>query len=352
MKRLKTSGKMAAKTGKAPGTIEYIGNTFQSSVQFHQIVFEHKKCENYAFKTLDDLLKNWREKDPQWVIVYGLHDSQVIAELGKRMDIHPLFLEDVANTAHLPKAELWNQSICLILKYLRINADKELDPIQIAIIQKGNTTVCFTEGEIPIWDTLKDRFFKSEDPPFPLEAMIDYVLDQSFPILHAVGIEIENLGTAMGAQFSKPMYSVIENYRRELIRFRNLNWYTSDAVRKLSQILEDTGMVKNDRRDYLINDCLDHLKQADYIIEQLSGEVQFLFDRYSTLLNNNINIIMKRLTIYTTVFLPLMFLSGLYGMNFDNMPGLRWEWGYSVMLVVMLLTSGSTYFYFIRKKWL
>lgn len=296
----------------------------------------------------------------RWIRVIGLTDMTIVHGLAGKYNLHPLALEDVLHVTHRAKFEAYAASekyqarLFLILRMLDI-ANGHLSNEQISIFLGQNTVLTFQENPSGIWDGLRQRVasagsrLRSNDASFLVHSLLDAIVDHCFPILEHYGDLLEDIEEQVLERPSREAIQEIHRLKRELLILRRALWPMRDVINALQR---ETHECLSDTTRIYMRDIYDHAVQILEIIETYREIVLDLTETYMTAMSNRMNEIMKVLTIIGTIFIPLTFLAGVYGMNFHHFPELDWAWGYPMFWAVCLLTAGCMIIWFIRRKWL
>jgi magnesium transporter len=291
-----------------------------------------------------------------WINVDGLHDVDVIERLGKAFELHPLILEDILSTRQRPKFEDYGKSLFVVLKMLSYNdGSQSVESEQVSLILGAGYVLSFQERIGDVFDCVRDRIrnakgrIRTQGADYLAYALIDAIVDSYFGILEKVGDKIELLEDELVSDPEEKTLQAIHRLKREMISLRRSIWPLRELVNGIQRsestiITESTGVY--------LRDVYDHTIQIIDTIESLRDIVSGILDTYLSSISNRMNAVMKVLTIIATLFIPLTFVAGIYGMNFENMPELKWRYGYAAVWSVMLLVTVSMLVYFRRRKWL
>jgi magnesium transporter len=294
-----------------------------------------------------------------WVHVDGMGHADRIREIGEAFGLHPLALEDVANRGHRPKLEESTDYIFIMLQtaFRREHLSME----QLGLFFDEKFVLTFQEGSSEYLQQLRDRIrtnrgrLRRMPSDYLAYAILDAVVDNYFPVLERFADDLEALEDEVVLSPNPSVVSRIHSLKRELLTMRRMLWPMREVVNSLMD--EQVGMLSRETRPF-IRDCYDHVIQAIDLVAAYREVAAALSDIYLSSVSNRMNEIMKVLTIVSTIFIPLTFMSGLYGMNFNteispwNMPELNWAFGYPVLLLVMLGVVVGMLLYFKSKKWL
>ena len=295
-----------------------------------------------------------------WLDVQG-HNVEQIAELGNQLDIHKLVLEDVVNVGQRPKIEDYDDSIFIVLDHFAMDDDSILAKEQVSIVIQRGSVLSARERQSGLFDPVLQRLrlgkgrIRGGGAGYLAYALMDTVVDHLFPVLDRVGDLLEELEESILEEPTKDDRAMLHHLKRDLLVLRKSVWPLRDMLRNL--MLSESSLMGDETRTYL-RDVADHAALALDIIETYREMVSSLNDLYLSSISNRMNEVMKVLTIIATIFIPLSFVVGLYGMNFDsqaspwNMPELGWYWGYPAVLLVMLLMVSGLLYYFRRRRWI
>lgn len=320
--------------------------------------------ESFAEEHLDDL--QWIEKHKGkhqvlWINVDGLGDSFVVSELGRIFNLHKLALEDVVNGNQRPKVDIYDGHLFVSLRMLyRLQGRVETE--QLSMFIGKDFLISFQEG-IPgdCFDPVRDRLRKEASKlrcgrsDFLAYNLIDAVVDAYFPYLEDLGEQLETLEDRLMSDPSREIIQEIHSIKRDLLIVRRAVWPLREMINPLMR--EETPLISHDTRIFL-RDCYDHCIQVVDLLETYREVASSLMDIYLSSISNKMNEVMKVLTIITTIFVPLTFVAGVYGMNFNtekspwNMPELNTYYGYPLCWLVMFLIAGAEIFYFWRRGWI
>jgi len=294
-----------------------------------------------------------------WINVDGLGDAEVVRRLGEIFGLHPLALEDVLNSHQRAKVEPYGNHVFVVARVIEGGA--RLDTDQLGIFIGERYVVTFQQLAGDCLDPLRDRIrrgrgiLRASGPDYLAYAVLDSVVDSYFPILEAFGEEIENMEDAIIDGVDGEMISRIHEVKSRMLVLRRVIWPLREALHVL--VRDPIPVIREDTRIYL-RDCADHTFQIMDLVETYRELTSDLLDLYHSSLANRMNEVMQVLTVIATIFIPLTFIVGVYGMNFDttaspwNMPELKWYWGYPAVWAVMLAVAGWLLYISHRRGWL
>jgi magnesium transporter len=291
-----------------------------------------------------------------WINVDGLHDTAMLEEIGQLFDLHPLVLEDILNTQQRPKSEDYEKHIFVVLKMLSF-ADESpyIRSEQVSLILGNGYVLSFQEVTGDVFEPVRQRIRSRKGrickmgPDYLLYALADAIVDHYFVVLERIEEKLELLEDAV---FEDPTVSTLAEIQRlkvELLRFRKAIWPLREAVNGL---LREENELITEKTEVFLRDVYDHTIQVIDTVEGFRDTVSGLLDVYLSSVSNRMNEVMKVLTIIATIFIPLTFIAGIYGMNFEYMPELRIPWAYPLVWFAMVVVALLMITYFRRKNWL
>lgn len=343
------------KIGMAPGTLIHVGERLSEEVKISLIKYCQDSFTTEILNDFSSIEYSPSETSTSWVNVDGLHDIKLIEQVGNKFNIHPLTLEDVLNTTQRPKIDFDDKYIYVVLKMLYYNNElREIRSEQVSLIIFKKYLFSFQEFEGDVFDDLRKRLQKnksnirSKGTDYLAYSLLDSIIDSYFDILENIGTTIDDVEDKLLSNPDKAIMPEIYNLKREMILLRNSVWPLREILGSL--IKSDNSIVEDKTLMYL-RDIYDHTIQVMDIIETYRDILSGMLDTYLSSISNKTNDVMKILTIFSTIFIPLTFLAGIYGMNFDYMPELRLKYGYILFWVITLITIIFMVNYFKKKKW-
>ncbi|MFB0564000.1 MAG: magnesium/cobalt transporter CorA [Candidatus Lokiarchaeia archaeon] len=352
-KLIKKSSKSA---GLAPGTPVFIGDMKAEKVKITVIDYDESQFQEKYLKTVEECFPFKDKPTVTWINIDGVHDIEIIEKLGKRFDLHPLILEDIVNTGQRPKMEDFGSYIFVVLKMLYYDEKKkEIEGEQVSLILGSNFVISFQEREGDVFNPIRDRIrnakgrIRKTGSDYLAYGLIDATVDGYFLILEKIGEKIEGMEEELVRKPTPETLQIIHNLKRDMIFLRKSVWPLREVISGLQR--GDSSLIGESTRIFL-RDVYDHTIQVIDTIETFRDMVSGMLDIYLSSISNRMNEVMKLLTIIATIFIPLTFLAGIYGMNFKYMPELEWHWGYFGALSIMVVIGIFMFIYFRRKKWL
>lgn len=337
-----------------PGTVEANLSMETQKVVITVLQFNESFIEEIVINNVAELKDISNSSSVTWINVDGIHNAAVIEKLGTLYQIHPLTMEDIANTDQRPKFEDYDNYVVVMMKMLYY--DSELHNEQLSILLKNNLVITFQESHggdafYPIRKRLKEakgrvRKFGAD---YLCYALIDAVVDSYFNILEIIGDKIESMDEQLITEPTPDTLNALHTMKREMIFLRKSVWPMRDMVNSLER---SENTLIQPTTDVYLRDVHDHVVRVIETVENYRDLINGMMDIYLSSLSNKMNEVMKVLTIISTLFIPVTFIVGVYGMNFDYMPELRSPYGYGATWIVMLIIMGSLLYYFRRKKWL
>ena len=346
----------AKKAGLPPGTLVHVGERKTEKVRITILDYDEARFEEKQAKTIEECFPFKDKPTVTWINIDGLHQVDIIEKLGSHFGLHPLLLEDILNTEQRPKMEDYGDYIFVVLKMLYLGQQKdELETEQVSLIFGSNFVISFQEREGDVFDPIRDRIRKGKGrirkagSDYLAYALLDAVVDNYFIILEQIGENIEDTEQQLATNPTLETLQVIRKLKNEMIFLRKSIWPLREVVSGLERC--ESSLIHESTNVYL-RDVYDHTIQVIDTVESFRDMISGMLDIYLSSISNKMNEVMKVLTIFASIFIPLTFVAGLYGMNFKFMPELEWRWGYFGFWGVVILVGGSMVFYFRRKKWL
>ena len=345
----KRTRKANRKTNKPPVTLLHHGAVLQENYVLDTFQYTIDQCQRHTIVPPFEATA----KENFWINIEGLGTIDKVAELAKLADAHKLQVEDILNFNHRPKADIINDTLLFIFKRFDINEHMELDTEQISILLKGNILISFQERSGDSFNHLrealtdKESFIRKHPVNYLFYRMIDSITDSYFEITDHLEDQLAELEDRIIADDPQVDLS-------DIVQIKKTTYQVRKHVRPLREAnmdLKKVDFLTDKTMEVFFNDINDHLT---HILEQCDGIIDSatnLISIYHSNSGNRLNEIMKRLTIVSTIFIPLSFLAGLYGMNFKNIPELNTEYGYPILIGAMLVIAISIYIYMKRSRW-
>src|SRR5659263_273275 len=356
MKIKKMHKKRSIKTGLPPGSLIHIGEKKAESVRISILDYDENQFQEKETKTIEECFPFKDKPTTTWINIDGLHQVDIIEKIGKKFDFHPLLLEDILNTEQRPKIEDFETHIYIVLKMLYYDEKtNEITSEQISIIFGHNFVISFQEKEGDIFDPIIERIrtgkgrIRKMGADYLAYSLMDGIVDSYFIILEKLGENIEDVEETMITDPKPETLRGIHSLKRKMISLRKSVWPLREVLSALER--SESSLIREPTRIYL-KDVYDHTIQVIDTVETYRDVLSGMLDVYLSSISNKMNEIMKVLTIIATIFIPLTFIAGVYGMNFEFMPELGWRWGYPAIWVVMISVGILMLVYFRKKKWI
>jgi magnesium transporter len=345
-----------SKLGLAPGTLLFTGERKMEEVKFSILHYNEHQVEEIIPENLDEIIGLVdSSKDTLWINIDGIHDESIIESICSKILVHKLTMEDILSVGQRPKIDEHQHYIHIVLKMFMLEEDNSIIDEQISFILHKDILLSFQEKSGDVFDGVRKRiqegkgYIRKRKSDYLLYALLDSIVDHYFVILEILGERIESLEAELLENPSEATLEKLHKIRRESLELRRSVYPLREVISKFEKI--DETILNPDVRVF-IRDLYDHTIQVIDTIEIMRESALALLDLYMNSVSNKMNEIMKVLTIMASIFIPLTFVAGVYGMNFDNMPELHWNYSYFVVWGVMILMVIGMLIYFKRKKWL
>jgi len=351
----KIFGRRSKKIGLPPGTLIHVGEKKAEEVKITIIDYDEENFTQKQTNTIEECFTFKNTATITWIDIVGIHQVENIQKLGDCFGFHPLVMEDILHTDQRPKMEDHEDYFYIVLKMLQNEKSTDVITEQISLILGPNFVISFQETEGDIFNHVRDRLktaksrIRKMGADFLAYSLIDAIVDNYFIILEKTGERLEDIEEDLMTEPSEKTLHAIHQMKREMIYLRKSVWPLREVISALHR--EDSPLIKDSTKIYL-RDVYDHTIQVIDAIETFRDMISGMLDIYLSSLSNKMNEIMKFLTIIGTIFIPLTFIAGVYGMNFYFMPELRWHYGYFAVLACMALVGITMMIYFKWKKWL
>ncbi|MFW6377669.1 MAG: magnesium/cobalt transporter CorA [bacterium] len=341
------------KKGQPPGTLVHVGEQNTAIVSLSSIIYNEKDFMEEENISLDKMNLE-SDEFVKWYDIIGVHNAKIIEDINNRIRLHPLILEDIMNTNQRTKMETYGECLFTVLKMLRYEkGDEEIDIEQVSFVNGYNYLISFQEEEGDVFEYVRNRIrhgkgkIRKMNSDYLLYSLIDAIVDNYFVIMESIDEEINSLEERMITGINKDDLEEIHRIKTQiLILHRSVLPLRSE----INSLLKNEVKELPDDILFYFRDIYDHLIR---IIEQIDSHretMNNLLDVYLSLNSNKMNEVMKILTVIATIFMPLTFIAGIYGMNFKYMPELEWQWSYPVVMIVMVVLVVIMLIFFKRKN--
>jgi len=354
--------KLSATAGLVPGTLVHVGEKRMEEPRITVIDYDKKKFEEKEPGAPGECSGYKGTDTVTWINVDGLHDTDMISGLGNMFGVHQLTLEDIVNTGQRPKAEDMEDYVFVVMKMIYLDGSKKsIISEQVSLILTDRVVITFQEQKGDVFGGVRERIRKdkgrirSMGADYLAYALMDAVVDNYFIVLENIADRIEDVEDGLINDPLSEDLHVIHGLKRDIIFLRKTIWPLREVVSGMEK--GESRLVSGKARVYL-RDLYDHVIQVIDTIESFRDTVSGLLDIYMSSVSNRMNEVMKVLTIIATIFIPITFVAGVYGMNFNpgisklNMPELNWPFGYIFAWSVMITIAAVMVVYFKRRKWL
>jgi magnesium transporter len=354
MKGLYSRG-LGGKVGQPPGTLVFVGEKHAAPVTLNLIDYTGDSFEEMDSVPIEKVISFKMSPTVTWLNVTGLSDTELVESLCTHYGVHLLVQEDILHTNQRPKVEVYDDHIFMVMKMIRYDdLTGELDIEQVSVILGKNFVITFQEKAGDVFEPLRERIrsgkgrVRRQGPDYLAYALMDAVVDNYFLAMEKMGEDIEALESDVMERPNPNLASSIHRLKRELILLRRAVWPLREGV---SVLMRDAQLlVSTDTLPYL-RDLYDHTIAVMDTVESFRDMASGLLDIYLSSISNRMNQVMKVLTIIATIFIPLTFIAGIYGMNFENMPELSLPWAYPAVLILCLAIALTMIAFFRRKGW-
>jgi magnesium transporter len=348
--------KRRIRPGSPPGTLVYMGEERPMKTRVTVIDYGPDQLTEEVTKQIDAVAGKATGNLVTWINVEGLQETGLIAEFGERFHLHPLLLEDILNTDHRPKAEVYPDHVFFVLRMLWFSNDhKELHNEQVSLILGDGYVLSFQETPGDVFEPIRARLrsghqrIRSMGADYLLYALIDAVVDHYFVVLETMDDRSERLESAVFSDTRHDTLQEVQKLKSDLVPIRRAIWPLREA---LSSLVRDANPLIHADVRVFFRDVYDHSVQVLDTIEALRDTSSSLLDIYLSAVSNRMNEVMKVLTVIATIFIPLTFIAGVYGMNFEYMPELHLHWAYPALWGVFVAITFAMILYFRKRNWL
>lgn len=355
--KVKKKKKSYKATNLPPGTIAYRGKKQSTETNIEIINYSKEEYKNFNTSSVEDAFNFKGNDHVTWININGLNNVADIETLGLHYNLHPLTLEDLVNTGQRPKLEEFENYMFVVFKMLFIKNDDEIHYEHLSLIIGEDYVLTFQESDGDVFNDLRERLnsakgrIRTRGSDYLMYAILDAVVDNYFTVIEVLGDKVEELEgylfQSKDADDRTP--GQIQELKQEILRMRRSIYPLREVISRMEKT--DCTFIEEQTHSFL-RDLYDHIIQVSESIDLYREMIWSLMDMYMTIISNKMNEIMKVLTIIATIFIPLTFIAGIYGMNFKNMPELNSENGYYILIGAMFVIFIFMLLYFRRKRWL
>lgn len=349
--------KPSEKLGLPPGSLIHVGEVLESAPRISVVNYSIENIEEQQIQSIDEVLK-YKDRDTiTWVIIEGLTNVDIVERIGAIFGIHQLVLEDILNTHQRTKFEEYDDYLYIVLKsLLPENGEFSIEYEQISLVVLKNFVFALKEKRDDLFHPVLQRIksskgrFRSFGADYLTYAILDTVVDQYFVMIDSLDDAITSLeDSLLVSEPTQGLLNTIQKLKREIITIRR---NISPTRELMSGLLRSESELISEKTHVYLRDVSDHAIRVMESIESYRDILSGLLDIYISSVSNKMNEVMKVLTVFASIFIPLTFLAGIYGMNFEYMPELKWNWAYPTLWVVFITIPVILIVYFKKKKWL
>ncbi len=347
--------KSSKKAGLPPGTVVFVGEQKVEEIRITIIDYDENQYDEREIKNIEDCFPYKDTPSISWINIDGVHQVDVIEKLGAHFVLHPLLQEDVVHTQQRPKLDEFDDHLFIVLRMFSFDeVDNELEAEQISFIVGANFVISFQERQGDVFEQVRERLrngkgrIRKKGSDYLAYALIDAIVDSYYTILEGLGEHIESLQEELVSEPKQEDLQIIQHLKRDMLFFRKSVWPLREVIGGLAR--SESTLIKEDVLVY-VRDVHDHVHQAIDTIETFRDMLSAMLDIYLSSVGNRMNQVMKVLTIIATIFIPMTFLAGIYGMNFKYMPELEWKYAYPIFWLFVLSLFILMIMWFKKKKW-
>ncbi|MEW6312532.1 MAG: magnesium/cobalt transporter CorA [Pseudomonadota bacterium] len=349
--------RLSKKSGLPPGSLVYVGESHPTKVaRITLFDFDEHRLTEKTITDIQECLPFASAETVTWINVDGIQAPGVLESFGKLMGFHPLMLEDILHTYQRPKHEDYGDYIFIVMKVLDYDPERNAIIIeQLSLVLGPSYLISFQESSGDTFDPLRERIRKGVGrvrkmhADFLAYALMDSVVDHYFDVLEKIGEQIESLETILTENPTPDTLRAIHDLRRELIFLRKSVWPLREVIGAMQR---SESKLLHENTDLFLRDLQDHVVRVAESIDTYRDMLSSMQEVYLSSISNRTNEVVKVLTLFSSIFLPLTFITGIFGMNFHNFPQLDWAYGFQATMVFMLLLGGGMYWYFKSRHWL
>ncbi len=342
--------------GQPPGTIVFLGKQRHEVVSIEFLHYSDTALHEQSAVSVDQCWDIIKEPGVTWISVNGIHDVEIIEAIGKRFGLHPLTLEDLVNPFQRPRTAEFPNYISFVLKMLAFDeATSQVEIEHVSLILGENYVISFLEDAGDVFDAVRDRIrsangrIRTLKSDYLAYSLIDIVIDQYFLAIERIGDLIEDIDLRILTNPKPGDIQEVHHFKRDILRLRKSVWPLREEIATLERT--ESALIRPETKVFL-RDLYDHTIEVIDMVETFRDILGGIHDTYLSSVSNRMNEVMKVLTIIATIFIPLTFIVGVYGMNFEYMPELEWRWGYFMIWGVMLAVGAGLIWFFKRKDWM
>ena len=347
---------IGSKRGLPPGTPVFLGEQKMPLPRLELFAYGPQGLRQQAEASLDDCRAMRRPGSVGWLNVNGIHDIARIEAVAEGFGLHPMTLEDILNTYQRPKCEEFTDYVFIALKMLDFDEDAQrVETEHVSIVLGDGYVISFLEDEGDVFDGIRERIrlgsgrLRQMGADYLAYCLMDTIVDHYFLAVERIGDRVEVFDERMLSDPREDDIHAIHRFKQQVLALRKASWPLREVTGELHN--SDSPLLHEETRVYW-RDLHDHTLQVIDMVETTRDILASLHDTYLSSLSNRMNEVMKVLTIIATIFIPLTFIAGVYGMNFENMPELKWREGYRAVWLVMVVVAVSLFAFFRKRRWI
>ncbi|MFI1770536.1 magnesium/cobalt transporter CorA [Thalassobellus citreus] len=344
------------KIGQIPGSAIYTGEKSSKKLFIETFDYNKEQCIDKELQHVEDAFKFKLSDSVTWININGLNHVDQIEKIGTHYELHPLVIEDIVSISQRPKIDEYENYLFVVLKMLYHDKDDNILFEQVSFILGKNYVLSFQEAEGDVFDNVRNRIKQAKGRVREMQAdyllyiLMDEIVDHYFNIIETLGDKIEDFETAIfSGDVDDDVSKKIQDLKREILKIRRAIFPLREVISRIEN--HESELIQKKTKTYY-HDIYDHLIHVSENIDVYREMTWSLMDMYMTTISNKMNEVMKVLTIMASIFIPLTFIAGIYGMNFDNIPELHYKYSYFILWGVMIALFIAMLIYFKRKKWL
>lgn len=341
---------------EAPGTVTYTGKKLNVSTKVEIIDYSKDHYKRLDSENIEDAFGFETSEHITWININGLNNTKEIERLGEYYNLHPLIQEDIVTTNQRPKMDEYEEYLFIVFKMLHYSDDGEFINEHVSMIVGKDFVTTFQEADGDVWDGLRDRLenakgrIRNAGADYLMFALLDAIVDNYFSVIETLSSKIEFIEDQLFEdKVEEDITHDIQTLKKEILRIRRAVVPLREVINRLEKT--ETALIESRTQNY-IRDLYDHIIQVSESVDIYREMIWGLMDMYMTTISNKMNEVMKVLTIMASIFIPLTFMAGIYGMNFEYIPELKLKYGYFYLWGAMILVFFGLLWYFKRKKWL
>ncbi|WMI64857.1 magnesium/cobalt transporter CorA [Aestuariibaculum sp. YM273] len=352
----KRTKKHNKKSGLAPGSVIYTGDKSDKNLFIEVFDYNKDQCIEKELHSIEEAFDFKLTDCVSWININGLNHVDAIERLGTHFSLHPLVIEDLVSISQRPKIDEYEDYLFVVLKMLHLDAEEKVNYEQVSFILGPNYVLSFQESEGDVFGSVRERIrlgkgrVRTMQSDYLLYILMDAIVDEYFSVIETLGDKIEDLETDIfEGSIEESATKVIQELKKEVLKVRRSIFPLREVINRIEK--HESELIQQRTKTYY-RDIYDHLIQVTENIDIYREMIWSLMDMYMTTISNKMNEVMKVLTIMASIFIPLTFIAGIYGMNFEYIPELHYKYSYFILWGVMIVLFIAMLIYFKRRKWL